>query len=232
MLHANRNKLILLTFVSVVAIILLFLSREYLSLQSLSQFESDLKNFQREHPIIVDGSAFLIYVIITGLSIPGATALSLSYAWFFGFVRGLVLVSFASTAGATMAFLLSRYFLRDWVQRRFRQRLEKFNSALETDGPFYLFTLRLIPAVPFFVINVVMGLTKIRVWSFWWISQLGMLPVTAIYVYAGSRVPDLQTLESEGLKSVFTSAQLIQIFVAFGLIGLLPLVIRKFSAKT
>ena len=130
-----------------------------------------------------------------------------------------------------MAFLLSRYLFRDWVQRRFGQRLEKFNTALETDGPFYLFTLRLIPVVPFFVINVVMGLTKIRVWSFWWISQLGMLAVTAIYVYAGSRVPDLQTLETEGLKSVFTSSQLVQIFVALALIGLLPLAIRKFSAK-
>ena len=89
----------------------------------------------------------------------------------------------------------------------------------------------MIPAVPFFVINVVMGLTKIRVWSFWWISQLGMLAVTAIYVYAGSRVPDLQTLETEGLKSVFTSSQLVQIFVALALIGLLPLAIKKISTK-
>jgi uncharacterized membrane protein YdjX (TVP38/TMEM64 family) len=108
--------------------------------------------------------------------------MTLLYGWFFKFVAALLVVSFASTTGTTLAFLLSRYLLRDAIQQKFGERLAGFNGALEREGAFYLFTLRLIPAVPFFVINVVMGLTPIRVWTFWWVSQLGMLPGTCVFV--------------------------------------------------
>ncbi|WP_040769634.1 TVP38/TMEM64 family protein, partial [Novipirellula maiorica] len=152
--------------------------------------------------------------------------LTLVYGWYFGFGRGLILVSFASTAGATVAFLLSRFLFRDTIQNRFGERLKSFNASLEKEGPFFLFTLRLIPAVPFFVINAVMGLTPIRTRTFWWVSQIGMLAGTAVYVYAGSSVPDLQTLADQGIGAVFTSGQLWQIGSAFVLLGLFPLIVR------
>ena len=148
------------------------------------------------------------------------------FGWYFGVLQGVLLVSFASTTGATLAFLLSRFLFRNSVQNRFGDRLNAFNRALEREGPFYLFSLRLIPAVPFFVINAVMGLTPIRVWTFWWVSQLGMLAGTLVYVYAGSTVPDLATLANQGINAVFSARQLTQILVAFVLLGLFPLISR------
>lgn len=200
--------------------------RDDLKLQSLAKKETQLRSYQNANPTLVYGGAFLFYVAVTGLSLPGAAALSLTYAWFFGFWRSLVLISFASTAGATVAFLLSRFLLRDWVQQRFGERLTGFNESLEKEGPFYLFTLRLIPAVPFFVINAVMGLTPIKTLTFWWVSQIGMLAGTIVYTFAGSRVPNLQRLADEKLGAVFSPTQLIQITGAFVLLGTFPLVVR------
>ena len=128
--------------------------------------------------------------------------MTLVIGWFFGFWRALLVVSFASTAGATLAFLLSRYFLRDSIQNRFGGQLKKFNESLDREGAFYLFTLRLIPAVPFFVINVVMGLTKIRTGTYWWVSQVGMLAGTCVYVYAGTTIPSLNQIADPSLMRV------------------------------
>ena len=197
-----------------------------LNLAEFARRESQLRKFQIENPILVFGIAFLVYVLVTGLSIPGGAVLTLVYGWYFGFSQGLLLVSFASTAGATVAFLLSRFLFRDGIQNRFGDKLSQFNRAFEKEGPFFLFSLRLIPAVPFFVINAVMGLTPIRVATFWWVSQLGMLPGTIVYIYAGSSVPSIQSLAEKGLQAVFTLAQLTQILIAFVLLGLLPLVVR------
>jgi uncharacterized membrane protein YdjX (TVP38/TMEM64 family) len=197
-----------------------------LTLESLAQRESQLRDFQAENPYFVYGVAFVAYVCVTGLSLPGAAALTLVYGWYFGLVEGVVLVSFASTAGATLAFLLSRFLFRDWIQNRFGERLQSFNASLEKEGPFFLFTLRLIPAVPFFMINAVMGLTPIATRTFWWVSQLGMFPGTIVYVYAGSSVPRLQTLADEGINAVFTPSQLTQIIVAFAVLGVFPLIVR------
>lgn len=199
---------------------------DLLSLEHLAQKETQLRAFQTEHPVLVFGAAFLVYVAVTGLSLPGAAVLTLVYGWYFGFARGLLLVSFASTAGATVAFLLSRFLFRESIQRRFGTRLESFNKSLEEEGPFFLFTLRLIPAVPFFVINAVMGLTPVRTLTFWWVSQLGMLAGTAVYVYAGSSVPNLKALAEKGIGAVFTPSQLTQILLAFVMLGLFPLVVR------
>ncbi len=197
-----------------------------LSLANLAKQESQLREFQQLHPVLVFGIAFLIYVVVTGLSLPGAAVLTLLYGWYFGLLPGIIVVSFASTMGATLAFLLSRFLFRDAIQRRFGDRLTKFNESLEREGPFFLFTLRLIPAVPFFVINAVMGLTPIRTLTFWWVSQLGMLAGTAVYVYAGSSVPSLQTLADNGINAVFTPSQFSQIFLAFVLLGTFPLAVR------
>jgi len=115
---------------------------DHLSLKNLAQQETALREYQQQHPVLVYGIAFLIYVTITGMSLPGAGPMSLLYAWYFGFFESILLLSFASTLGATIAFLLSRYFFRDLVMSKFGDRLEKFNQSLETEGPFYLFTLR------------------------------------------------------------------------------------------
>ena len=176
-----------------------------------------------KNPLLVYGLAFLIYVCVTGLSLPGAAAMSLVIGWYFGFWRGLVLVSFASTTGATLAFLLSRYLLRDAVQQRFGGRLQAFNEALRREGAFYLFTLRLILGVPFFVINVVMGLTPLRVSTFWWVSQIGMLPGTCVFVFAGSEFPSLQELAEQGAGGILKPS----LFIAFLILGVFPLAIKK-----
>ena len=200
--------------------------RDSLSLTALAERETELKAFQQEHPVAVFGIAFVVYVAITGLSLPGAAALTLLMGWYFGWLPGLVLVSFASTAGATVAFLVSRFLFRDAIQNKLGEKLAWFNEQLDRDGPFFLFTLRLVPLVPFFVINAVMGLTKIKAMTFWWVSQIGMLAGTAVFVFAGSRVPDLQTLAAEGAGAVFSSSQLIQITLAFGLLGVFPLIVK------
>ena len=206
---------------------LAYWNRDWLSLAALAERETQLKEFQQAQPVLVLGAAFLAYVLVTGLSLPGAAFMTLLMGWYFGFARSVVLVSFASTAGATMAFLISRYLFRDAVQAKFGDRLKTFNAALEREGAFYLFSLRLIPAVPFFIINVVMGLTPIRTGTYWWVSQVGMLAGTAVYCYAGSRVPDLQTLAEKGAGAVFTASQLTQIMVAFVLLGMFPIVVKK-----
>ncbi|GAB5406724.1 MAG: TVP38/TMEM64 family protein [Aureliella sp.] len=197
-----------------------------LSLDRLAAQESALRQYQTDHPVLVYGVAFVVYVSVTGLSLPGATVLTLVFGWYFGFWEGLLLVSFASTAGATLAFLLSRFLLRDSIENRFGPTLEKFNESLRREGPFYLFSLRLIPAVPFFVINAVMGLTPMKALTFWWISQVGMLPGTIVYVYAGSRVPNLQALARDGINAVFSPQQMFQILIAFVLLGVFPLLVR------
>lgn len=194
-----------------------------LTLEHLAAREAELQSFQEARPLLILGLAFLIYVAVTGLSLPGAAVLTLVCGWFFGFGLGMVLVSFASTLGATIAFLVSRFLLRDFVQSRFGDRLETFNRSLEREGAFYLFMLRLIPAVPFFVINVVMGLTPIKTRTYWLVSQAGMLPGTAVYVYAGASVPSLSKLAERGMQGILS----VQLLVAFALLGLLPFVLRK-----
>ena len=197
------------------------------TLDWLATQETALRSFQAEHPVLVYGAAFLAYVTVTGLSLPGAALMTLLMGWYFGVLQGTILVSFASTTGATVAFLLSRYLFQGSIQKKFGDKLETFNAALDREGAFYLFTLRLIPAVPFFVINVVMGLTKLPLWTYWWVSQIGMLAGTAVYCYAGSRIPDLTTLVNEGAGAVFSASQLTQIGLAFVLLGVLPLVSKK-----
>ena len=218
----EKSKLII--FVMAIAVIGLvsFLLRDYFSLDFLAQKEAELRYFRDANPVLIFGAAFLLYVMVTGFSLPGAAAMSLVYAWFFGFWPALILISFASTLGATIAFLMSRYLLRESIQSRFGERLKSFNKNLETEGAFYLFTLRLIPAIPFFVINLVMGLTPMRAWTFWWISQIGMLPGTAVFVYAGSSVPSLQNLADRGVGGILN----IQILVAFVILGAFPLAIK------
>ncbi|MEE3368168.1 MAG: TVP38/TMEM64 family protein [Planctomycetota bacterium] len=193
------------------------------TLEPWLQREEQLRQLHADRPLVVYGTAFLLYVGVTACSLPFATVLSCSYAWLLGFVPALVLVSFASTSGATVAFLLCRYLVGEPLQKRFSHRLAGFNRALARDGAWYLLTLRLTAVVPFFVVNAVMGLTRIRVWTFWWVSQLGMLPGTCLYVYAGSSMPHLDQLAQQGVRGIVTP----QIFVALVLLGVFPLLVKK-----
>ncbi len=213
------------------------LSQQYGSaeiLDFLAQQENRAEQYRADHPVAVFGVAFLIYATVTGLSLPGAAVLTILFGWFFGFLPALVVVSFASTTGATLAFLISRYFLRDSIQKQFGERLRVFNEALEKEGASYLLTLRLIPAVPFFIINLVMGLTPIRVTTFWWVSQLGMLPGTAVFTYAGSSFPEIAAIQSviqeNGVTGLLTNSEsdvnLANMFADLIVLGLFPIALK------
>jgi uncharacterized membrane protein YdjX (TVP38/TMEM64 family) len=218
----------LAVFIAVAVVILALITtfRDRLTLASVATREAQLRQRIADHPVEMFTGAFLVYVVVTGLSLPGATVLTLAYGWLFGFWRALVLVSFASTTGATIAFLLSRFLLRDAIQARFGDRLAKINESLRREGAFYLFILRLIPQVPFFILNAVMGLTPMPARTFWWVSQVGMLPGTTVYLWAGSSVTDLHTLTERGVRGLLTP----QLVAAFVVLGLFPLAVKRILA--
>ncbi len=166
---------------------------QYLSLENFKASQADIVAAKDANPALYIAGFFLLYVAVTGLSIPGAAIMSLVAGALFGVVLGTLIVSFASTMGATLAFLSSRYLLRDWVQGKFGERLRAVDDGLEKDGAFYLFTLRLIPVFPFFVINLLMGLTRIKTGTFFWVSQIGMLPATIVFVNAGTQISRIES---------------------------------------
>jgi uncharacterized membrane protein YdjX (TVP38/TMEM64 family) len=166
---------------------------EYLTLTELKQRQAGLIENYNANPLPFLAGFFFVYVAVTSLSLPGAAILTLVAGALFGLVTGTILVSFASTIGATLAFLSSRFLLRDWVQNKFGDRLRRLNEGLERDGAFYLFTVRMIPAFPFFIVNLLMGLTKIRVSTYYWVSQIGMLAGTIVYVNAGTQLAQIET---------------------------------------
>ena len=204
-----------------------FFTGDMLEISSWVNREHELRLLLQNQPYLVYASAFSIYAIATGLSIPGAAILSLVLGWYLGFSRGLILVSFASTTGASLAFLSSRYLLRERILNRYGKRLQIINEHLEREGSFYLFTLRLIPAIPFFLINLLMGLTPMRIRTFWWVSQIGMLPGTIAYIYAGSNLPDLKTLTQPDRPSILTP----ELVGGFVIIGLLPWLAKSVLSK-
>lgn len=223
-MNADRRWIRIATIVVVIAAAaaLYWSSSDQLKLTSLAERESNLRQTLESYPVLTACGAFAIYVLVTGLSLPGALGLSVTYAWLFGFWRSLVIVSFASTTGATVSFLLSRFLFRDWVRSRFADRVADFERQWEVSGPFYLLTLRLVPAVPFFVVNLLMGLTPIRTRTYWWISQLGMLPGSIVYLYAGSAVPSLSVLSEKGTAPVLS----MELLIGLCLLGLSPWLIR------
>ena len=216
----KQTKVILLTatFSIVVALFFAFDLQQYLTLEYLKSSKSLFISYYEQNPMLVLGSYFLSYVVMTAFSLPGAVWMTLGGGAFFGLLTGTFVVSFASTIGATLAMLISRFLLRDWVQGRFKQQMKTINSGIQKDGGFYLFTLRLLPVVPFFVINMVMGLTPLRTSTFYWVSQLGMLPGTLVYMNAGSELAKIESLGD------ILSPTLIGSFV---LLGIFPLLVKK-----
>ncbi len=193
----------------------------FLTLESLKASQSQFAAWYEARPGLVLGGYFLIYVAVTALSLPGAAIMTLAGGALFGLTVGLVLVSFASSLGATLAFLVSRWLLRDWVQARFGERLAAINAGVKKEGAFYLFTLRLVPVFPFFIINLLMGLTPIKTFTFYWVSQVGMLAGTLVYVNAGTQLARIDSLAG------ILSPGLIGSFV---LLGLFPLLAKKLLA--
>src|ERR1051325_7460886 len=214
----RRRLLVLLLIAALLAAFFASGAHRYLSFERLKAEQAQVQAWYHAHPAATAGAFFLLYVAITGLSIPGATVLTLIAGAIFGLAAGTVLVSFASSLGATLAFLASRFVLRDWVRGRFRPQLESVDRGVQREGAFYLFTLRLIPAVPFFVINLAMGLTAMRPWTFYWVSQLGMLAATVVYVNAGTQ------LAAIGSPAGILSPGLIGAFI---LLGIFPLAAKK-----
>lgn len=182
-----------------------------LSLENFKASQMDIVTAKDANPLLYIIGFFILYVAVTGFSIPGAAIMSLIAGALFGVLMGTIIVSFASTIGATLAFLSARFVLRDWVQAKFGERLRALDDGLEKDGAFYLFTLRLIPVFPFFVINLLMGLTRIKTRTFFWVSQLGMLPGTIVFVNAGTQISRIES--TAGLLS----PALIASFVALAL---------------
>lgn len=189
----------------------------YLSLEYLQAQRGALLDLREAQPLLAAGVFFSVYVVATALSVPGAAVLTLAGGAIFGLVWGTLLVSFASTLGATGAFLAARHVLRDGLQHRYGNRLGAINEGIARDGPFYLFTLRLVPVFPFFLINLLLGLTAMPVRTFFWVSQLGMFAGTLVYVNAGTELAKLTSLKG------ILSPNLIGAFV---LLGLFPLAAR------
>ncbi len=206
-----KKAALVLILVGAIAAYFVFDLGQYLSLESFKARQVEIIAAKDANPLLYVAGFFMLYVAITGLSIPGAAIMSLVAGALFGLEVGTVIVSFASTIGATLAFLSSRYLLRDWVQGKFGERLRAIDDGLAKDGAFYLFTLRLIPVFPFFVINLLMGLTRIKTWTFFWVSQLGMLAATIVFVNAGTQISQIQS------TSGLLSPTLIGSFVALAL---------------
>ncbi|MEO9492635.1 MAG: FAD-dependent oxidoreductase [Marinomonas sp.] len=186
---------IIAVIAALIAAFFYFGLNERLSADGISDTIAEVEAFRADNAILVLAVFFAVYVAVTAASLPGAAILTLIAGALFGLVTGVILVSFASTMGATLAFLSSRYVLRDSIESKFGDRLKSINEGLERDGAFYLFSLRMIPVIPFFVINLVMGLTRIRTGTFIWVSQLGMLLGTIVYVNAGTQLAQLDSLD-------------------------------------
>ena len=219
MKSGNIKKIaVVAVIVAIAASFFVFDLGQYLTLSYLKASREKLQVLYAEHTALVIGGYFLFYIAVVALNLPGATIMTLAGGALFGFWIGLATVSFASTIGATLACLVSRYLIGEWVQKRFGERLNKVNQGIEREGAFYLFTMRLIPAIPFFAINLMMGLTRMPLRRYYWVSQIGMLPGTMVYVNAGKelgRIDSLSGILSPGL------------IVSFVILGIFPIVVKR-----
>src|SRR5436309_2606946 len=214
---SRRRLLVAALLLGLIAVFFALDLGQYLRLEYFKSQQSAIEEFRRANPLAVAGISFAIYVAVTGLSVPGAAVLSLVVGAIFGLLWGTLIVSFASSLGATLAFLSSRFLFRESVRGRFGDRLRAIDAGLEKEGAFYLFALRLVPAFPFVLVNLLMGLTPIRTRTFYWVSQIGMLPATIVYVNAGTQLATLKSIS--GILSPALIGSLV-------LLGVFPLVAR------
>jgi len=218
----NKTKLLVIAVIAaLVAAYFYFDVGQYLNMETLKARQADINAYYRDNPVWTIAIYFAAYVVMAALSLPGAVWITLAGGAIFGVVAGTLIVSFASSIGATLAFLVARFLLRDWVQARFGSSLRAVNEGVRRDGPFYLFTLRMVPIFPFWVINLVMALTPIKAWVFYLVSQAGMLAGTLVYVNAGSQLAQIRSLD--GILSP-------SLLISLSLLGIFPLAARKATA--
>ncbi len=213
-----KRAILVVAIAAVVASFSIFHIADYLTLVHLKESQERYRHIYAEHGPAVIAAYISIYIVTTSLSLPGAAILTIAGGALFGISVGTVVVSFASSIGATAACFISRFLLRDWVQKKFGDRLRPVNEGIRKEGAFYLFTLRLVPAFPFWLINLVMGLTKMPLRTFYWVSQVGMLPATIVYVNAGrelAKINSLSDILSPGL------------ILSLALIGIFPITAKK-----
>jgi uncharacterized membrane protein YdjX (TVP38/TMEM64 family) len=210
--------LLLVAMISIIVALHTFGFTDYLSFEFIKSQQNEFIQYYSTHKISTVLTFSAIYILSTALSIPGAAALTLLAGALFGLWVGFIVVSFSSTIGATLAFLASRFILRETVQNKFSARLQTINQGVQKEGAFYLFSLRLIPIFPFFVINLVMGLTPMRTVTFFFASQLGMVPGTLVYVNAGTQLGQL-----ESLKGILSPS----LILSFALLAALPIILKK-----
>ena len=214
----TQQILVLVLLAACVGIFFFFGVGDYLSLAYLKEIHGEAVSYVRANVLASTVGFMVFYVLVTAASLPGAALMTLAAGAVFQVLWGLAMVSFASTIGATLAMLISRTLLREWVQSRFAQQLRAVNQGMQRDGGFYLFGLRMVPLFPFFIINLVMGLTRIPAWRFYWVSQLGMLPGTFVFVFAGTQLASVSSL-----SDVLSPGMI----AALSLLGLFPLIARK-----
>ncbi|MFQ3245392.1 MAG: putative membrane protein YdjX (TVP38/TMEM64 family) [Arenicella sp.] len=218
-----KTKLILAAVIAaLIAAFFFFDLKEYVTLDYLKSQQSALSELYANKPFLIIAIFFLVYTAMAGLSIPFATPLTLAAGAIFGTVTGTIIVSFASSIGATIAFMLTRFLFHDSIEKKFGDRLTGMNAGIEKEGAFYVFGLRLVPILPFVVLNSVLGLTKLKTITFYWASQLGMLVGTVVYVNAGTQLASINSIGD------IASAGLIASFVA---LGVLP-IISKYILNT
>ena len=215
---SRKQLLIVLAVVALVALFFLADLGRFLTLEYLQTSRAAIVAQVEAQPIAASAIYFAVYVLVTALSLPGAAVMSLAGGAVFGLVWGMVLVSFASSVGATLAFLISRSLLHEWVRKRFGEYLEGIDRGFEKEGNFYLFSIRMVPLFPFFVVNLLMGLTRISAPAFYLVSQVGMLAATFVFVYAGTQLAQVHKL-----GDVLS----LQLILALSLLGLFPLAARK-----
>jgi len=218
--HVNKITFILIV-IGLIAAFRIFHLDNYLSLSYVKESRDKFEMLYMDNRVAVIALYVAIYLLVTTLSLPGAAVLGLAAGSLFGLLTGTVVVSFASSIGATLACAVSRFILRDWVQKKFGDRLKTVNEGIEKEGAFYLFTLRLIPIFPFWLINLIMGLTKMPLKTYYWVSQIGMLPGTIIFVNAGKEIAKIDSLS--GILSP-------GLIFSFALLGLFPITTKKILA--
>ena len=191
---------------------------QYLNFNTLKEKKDILQSFYADNVFVTILFYFILYLVVAALALPGAAIMTMAGGAIFGLVQGTIIVSIASTSGAALAFVVTRYLVKDVVQKRYGEKLKDINNGLEKEGLFYLFTLRLIPVVPFFLINLGFSLTPMRLFSFFWVSQIGMIPGTILYVNAGTQLSQIES--PAGILSP-------NIILSFVILGLFPLVMKK-----
>lgn len=214
--------LIVCAIIILIALFYFLDAGKYFSLDYIKASQERFALLYKEHMVAVIAAYMGIYITMSALSLPGAAVLTLLGGALFGFVTGTIVVSFASTIGATLACLVARFLLRDWVQNKVGGKLNVINEGVEKEGAFYLFTMRLIPAFPFWLVNLAMGLTRIPLITYYWVSQIGMLPATMVFVFAGRELGQVESLS--GILSP-------GLIIALVILGIFPIVAKKIMAR-